>query len=301
VALPNTLQFGRVTFWGGVLGANFTGDDNPDDRPWQGTIVFSPSVPVAYVTASPRSRTLFIESATFGVDGDGIMRDGQGNDGVKLMSPESTGLLQRSWTWIATFFPSNGSPQFPTVPFHLPSGGTVDLTTVATGVAETGSSGAVVTRGLSAYEVAVANGFVGTEVEWLDSLHYSGAGGVATVPNATATVTGGVRLTGDFGGTATAPTVPGLTSRVTTTTYTAGIAGAKDRANHTGVQAISTVTGLQVALDAKAGLAQGFTRVTTTAGAYPATRPAGVGAVWFDDPAVTPPAWAALRDRWGSV
>ena len=31
--------------------------------------------------------------------------------------------------------------------------------------------------GLSAYEVAIKNGFVGTEAEWLDSLHGGGSGG----------------------------------------------------------------------------------------------------------------------------
>lgn len=45
----------------------------------------------------------------------------------------------------------------------------------------------------------------------------------------------------------------------------------------------------------------GWTIVGTTAGAYPANRPTGAGRVWFDDANVTPPGWAAERDRWSAV
>jgi len=57
----------------------------------------------------------------------------------------------------------------------------------------------------------------------------------------------------------------------------------------------------RVAQEIKANKAVTFTIVTTTAGAYPSTRPAGAGRVWFDDPVVTPPAWAVPRDRWASA
>jgi hypothetical protein len=349
MALPSTAKYGRVVFWGGILGSNFSGDAAPDDRPINGTITFTPSVPVAYVTGSPRPRTVFIEAPTYGLDGEGTLRDGQGNDGVLLLSPESIG---RAWTWVATFRDAEGEIALPPVPFHLPVDAVVDLTTAAPVIED---KGVAVTRGMSAYEVAVANGFVGTEAQWLDSLRYTGTNGVVTIPDATATVTGGIRLTNQLGGTATAPTVPGLANKVDTGVYNTGIADAKaranhtgtqsadtvvdgttnhvftaaddtklggiaagatanatdaqlrDRATHTGAQAISTVTGLQTALDGKqpagtyASAATTFTYVTTTSGAYPAARPTGASHVWFDDPAVTPPAWAVARDRWAGA
>jgi len=57
----------------------------------------------------------------------------------------------------------------------------------------------------------------------------------------------------------------------------------------------------QTELNKKATSSQGFTVVTTTNSAYPSTRPAGSGRVWFDDPSVSPPAWAIDRDRWASA
>lgn len=47
----------------------------------------------------------------------------------------------------------------------------------------------------------------------------------ASVPDATASVTGGVRLTGDLGGTATSPTVPGLAGKAPSTSGTSVLLG----------------------------------------------------------------------------
>lgn len=55
---------------------------------------------------------------------------------------------------------------------------------------------------------------------------------------------------------------------------------------------------IEEGIAAAAEAAASYTVVGTTAGAYPTTRPTGAGRVWFDDPAVTPPAWATERDRW---
>ncbi|WP_241473777.1 glycosyl hydrolase family 28-related protein [Mycolicibacterium neoaurum] len=104
-----------------------------------------------------------------------------------------------------------------------------------------------------------------------------GPGGDANVSDASATGKGVVQLTGDLAGTATAPTVPALANKVdkvvgkglSSEDYTAGektklgsiAAGAtqnasdaalRDRTTHTGTQPISTVSGLQTALDSKA-------------------------------------------------
>ena len=52
----------------------------------------------------------------------------------------------------------------------------------------TGAKGDTGDAGLSAYEVALANGFIGTEAEWLDSLHATSAGSVNSVNGQTGVV-----------------------------------------------------------------------------------------------------------------
>ena len=55
-----------------------------------------------------------------------------------------------------------------------------------------GNNGTNGTDGKSAYEIALDNGFTGTESEWLDSL--KGQDGAATLPVATASVLGGIKV-----------------------------------------------------------------------------------------------------------
>lgn len=177
-----------------------------------------------------------------------------------------------------------------------------------------GADGAPGAAGLSAYEVALTNGFVGTEAEWLASLvgpegpagsggptawdditgkpttfpAGGGAGGVlsGTFPNPGFAVDMATQGELDALASATTAALSGKVDTVvgkglSTEDYTsaektklAGIAtGASAnsadatllaRTNHTGEQAISTVTGLQTALDAK--LPQDFSGLTTDAG-----------------------------------
>ena len=112
--------------------------------------------------------------------------------------------------------------------------------------------------------------------DYVDNVAVSGA------PNATNSDPGLVQLAGDLGGTATSPTVPGLAGKVNTTTTVNGhaltgnvtisagdiglgnvdnvsAANLRDRSTHTGSQAISTVTGLQTALDGKAAISHNHT------------------------------------------
>src|SRR5690606_37861055 len=111
--------------------------------------------------------------------------------------------------------------------------------------------------------------------QYVDDIAMSGA------PDADNTTKGLVQLTGDLGGTSDSPTVPGLASKEdsidagmtaqyfrgdkswqTLDKATVGLgnvdniaaASLRDRSTHTGTQAISTVTGLQGALDGKAPL-----------------------------------------------
>lgn len=90
------------------------------------------------------------------------------------------------------------------------------------------------TPGLSAYDIAVANGFIGTEAQWIASLQVSktsdlindGADGVhpfitledipsVTISDATTTTKGIIKLAGDLSGTADLPTVPNKVDKVT--------------------------------------------------------------------------------------
>lgn len=103
-------------------------------------------------------------------------------------------------------------------------------------------------RGLSAYQVAVINGFVGTEAEWLASLE--GPSG-PPAPDASPTVKGLIQLAGDLAGTAAAPTVPSLAGKASTSYVDAqDAAGAATAA--AGLSALADDT--QEALDLKADL-----------------------------------------------
>ena len=130
-------------------------------------------------------------------------------------------------------------------------------------VVEISSVGVQGARGKSAYEVAVDNGFVGTEQEWLDSLQGGGGGGGATNLGYTASSTEGV-ITSSTGTDATIPAgsttnaslmLPSDKTKIDTVasgaTVNSSDAALRDRVTHTGSQAISTVTGLQTALDSK--------------------------------------------------
>jgi hypothetical protein len=92
-----------------------------------------------------------------------------------------------------------------TYSIDAPQNSTRDLSSI---VPVSSAAGLAITRGQSAYELAVSEGFVGTESEWITSLHGAGA------LDASSTIKGVIQLTGDLGGTATAPTVPALADKV---------------------------------------------------------------------------------------
>lgn len=91
-------------------------------------------------------------------------------DGLELMG-DSPALNPSGFTWTATFalteVLTGRAVQLPPITFKLSAGETVDL---ADKVTVGASNGVLVSRGASAYEIAVAQGFVGTAAEWIDSL-----------------------------------------------------------------------------------------------------------------------------------
>ena len=113
---------------------------------------------------------------------------------------------------------------------------------------DTGPIGATGPDGLSAYEVAVADGFSGTESEWLTSL------------------VGPEGPEGPEG-----PAGAGSGDMLASVYDPNGVdADAFARANHTGTQAISTVSGLQTALDGKVDENSTITGATKTKITYDA-------------------------------
>ena len=175
-----------------------------------------------------------------------------------------------------------------------------------------GPSGA---QGKSAYQVAVEGGYVGTEAAWLASLKGDTGGPGVGIP--TGGATGQVLVKSSGGDYATAfvaltadAVADGSTGKIMTAAERAKLSSVaenatandadsalRDRTTHTGAQAISTITGLQGSLDAKAPSAavyvpasafDGATDVTatlTTAAAaavtagVPLVLPRGVGVI----------------------
>lgn len=139
----------------------------------QGFIV-DPSVP----------QTVFVKPQTYSVDVNGVLRDGQGATGVDLpIGP---------WQ---TIFDVPGYVQPKPFTFNVPLGETVDLADVmpladdGVSLITKGDPGPAGPSGLSAYQVAVANGFVGTEAAWLLSL--KGATGSTTATTSASDLTSG--------------------------------------------------------------------------------------------------------------
>lgn len=107
-------------------------------------------------------------------------------------------------------------------------------------------------RGESAYEIAVRNGFVGTEVEWLASLKGTGSGSAAGLADRSVTE---AKLSFDPAtqtelSDAVTALSQSLATKVNSSTYVQGIAGARDRANHSGQQPASSISDFTAAVEA---------------------------------------------------
>ena len=199
---------------------------HPDWRPAAGEkVTLTPSIGsqlLTYDVAGPEPIIVTVERVECVVDEDGWLTKADGRP-VYIAPTDDPLLSATGWTWTASI-------KGKSIAFSAPSGGVVDLAlfvaTPAVDAVEYVSVVQVVADYIAAnppdVEPAVAD--------------FLTANPPAAAPDATTTTKGILQLAGDLGGTATAPTVPGLA----------------DKADADHDHAIGDVTGLQSALDTKA-------------------------------------------------
>lgn len=120
-----TLNHGQVSFRGVrvVTDTSFDLDSLPDLKPLGGYIDFIPSRSTNYDKGN--GTLVVIQPVTAGLDASGVMRDGQSNQTVTLVSPLSPDLLYQDWTWLARFRLTNANIE--PVVFNLAVGQTKNL------------------------------------------------------------------------------------------------------------------------------------------------------------------------------
>lgn len=179
VNTPPTVPQGTVT--GRFLLTYADGSDVGSVVDWaaaKGTVLFTPSA--AYLKHTPTGTTFLPATVECQLDSEGYLVGPDSQRGVKLLSSAYNEDIQPTdWTWRVDFrltdqsdIATRGISSFS---FTLPEG-SIDLTTVAP-VPDSGGvfylvgpTGPIGPEGPSAYEIAVENGFTGTESEWVASL-----------------------------------------------------------------------------------------------------------------------------------
>lgn len=179
-----TIYYGKVI--GRFLGLVEDGsdlDENPDFSPLGGTVTFTPAVTKVLGAGEDPPVSIYPQVVKATLDTNGYLTHNF-KKGVKLLAPTED-VNPSGWTWTVSFDLKQGTKSVPTssftitVPPYEPGPDTenpdvgstaVDLALVAPVPSSTGSAVVRGERGYSAYEIAVSNGFVGTEEQWLDSL-----------------------------------------------------------------------------------------------------------------------------------
>lgn len=154
-------------------------DTDPDLVALKGIVTFTPAVDKV-LSATEQIFPVVVKAY---LDSEGYLTY-KGERGVYLLSPESD-INPSDWTWTVSFDLKYGSTEididsFPiAIPPYIagPDAENPDVGSTAVDLAASSpipsSPGNAITKGDpgdSAYDVAVANGFVGTEAEWLASL-----------------------------------------------------------------------------------------------------------------------------------
>lgn len=178
--LPSNVQFGTVV--GQFLAPIIDGSDvdgDPDVVAMSGTITFTASVTyIKNMGATPNPVT-YIKTAITGIlDSEGYLCTpnplGVPTRGLRLIATDDPDLNPTNWVYNVSYNlthpQKSGAFSLPPHSISIPMGSVNDLT----GIVPEQSVGAVVTTigpaGKSAYDIAVKNGFIGSESEWLDSL-----------------------------------------------------------------------------------------------------------------------------------
>lgn len=271
-----------------VVGDGPDADAAPDGMAVTGTVTFTPDITSILVSnGAPSPFTALPTPIECGLDADGYLvyplpGVAGSKRGVSLLATTDPNMNPAAWTYVVSFkLQANGKPvSYPEFNVNIPAGGTIDLTTAtpvpsSTGVymaqgprGEKGEQGFQGIQGLqglqgipgpamdgeSAYELAVLNGYTGTQQEWLDSLK--------GVPGAT----GPQGIQGPTGATGASAYQIWLNNGNTGTeaAYLASLKGADGAAGATGAKGDTGATGVT-----------GATAVYVVA-AMPATPVAGV-------------------------
>lgn len=168
MSIPAAIPTVRVT--GTYLG--------PDGRPLKGTVTFSGPPILTF----PGSDLFMAGAVAASLDENGRIVDADGNTGVTLPATDSPGMNPDGWAYTVKES-LTGVTGTRTYALLLPRAtplGTIDLADVVS--TDPATPNYVPVPGPSAYEVAVSNGFVGTQAQWLASLKgATGSGNVDTV------------------------------------------------------------------------------------------------------------------------
>lgn len=132
--------------------------------PYEGVGFVGPTTPVVIDTGTKK----------IGLSGQTFTLDNNGHFSVVLRATDDPALNPKNFTYRIGFRLSGG--EFDDVTFSAPSSNpTIDLADLtpvvpSSGTANANTPGTPGAPGASAYEIAVAHGFVGTETQWLASL-----------------------------------------------------------------------------------------------------------------------------------
>lgn len=179
--LPSNVGYGKVI--GTFLVAQGDGSDEgalPDAIAASGTVTFTPTISKTIDSSATPPAQIYPKPVVCTIDATtGSIKDPAGNLGVYLVSTNNPSLNPTDFRYTVKVALDGMGPNYvpETFPIQVPLGGTVDLaalapvggTTAGTLITK-GDPGAKGDPGLSAYQVAVVNGFTGTQSEWLASL-----------------------------------------------------------------------------------------------------------------------------------
>jgi hypothetical protein len=226
----------------------------PEASPAVGTVTFTARPPIFRdVAASPDAVTLIPRPVVVALDVNGYIVDGQGAQGVQLIATDDADLNPSAWTWQVSFNLTGAT--IPSFDFQLPQGTTVNLTAVMPIQASNGVfylPGGIPNGGDTDY-VLTKNSPADQDVSWQANSPGGGGGGNVNSVNgdtgpsvvldaADIAETGTRKWLTDTERTKLTGVAQGATANSTD-------AALRDRTTHTGVQAVSTISGLQTTLD----------------------------------------------------